>query len=292
MKKLKECNLPIPNAVIIVLQDMKQKEEKKHAKRIANRKSANSSRARKKELIDALTAAHAKLRRQALILSYLPDPIVVIDTGGKIKFCSTQMERVTKYKVDELLGSSIEEIIVPDSRDAIRQLIKDLVNAEQRAIAVSQQDGMNVDGEDEVRTGEIVLESSEDPTSKNDNKPSRKKCPTAMSFTQNESSLTSESSPSEDNNECLILQTHIGSVVDDVMGSSVTANNADARLSSLMHYPKNEAKEAAVSSLSADSSTPMARNSSDSGDSNESSDDFEQGSSSSISSKKKGKLLN
>jgi hypothetical protein len=199
------------------------------------------------------------------------------------------MERVTKYKVDELLGSSIEEIIVPDSRDAIRQLIKDLVNAEQRAIAVSQQDGMNVDGEDEVCTGENVSNSFEDLTSKNDNKPSRKKCPTAMSFTQNESSLTSESSPSEDNNEYPILQTH---VVDDVMGSSVTANNADAKLSSLMHYPKNEAKGAAVSSLSADSSTPMARNSSDSGDSNESSDDFEQDSSSSISSKKKGKLLN
>lgn len=39
---------------------------------------------------------------------------------------------------------------------------------------------------------------------------------------------------------------HITNNVDDVMGASVTANNADAKLSSLMHYPKMQSKESRV----------------------------------------------
>jgi lysyl-tRNA synthetase class II len=49
-KLLKECNQPIPNAVKILLDDARRREEKRHAKRIANRKSASTSRARKKQV--------------------------------------------------------------------------------------------------------------------------------------------------------------------------------------------------------------------------------------------------
>ncbi|KAL7478530.1 hypothetical protein ACHAW6_004295 [Cyclotella cf. meneghiniana] len=153
VKKLQENNQPIPNTVKIVLEDAQKREEKKHAKRMANRKSASTSRARKKQLIDELTAAHAKLRRHALILAYLPDPVIVIDTSGEIKFCSVQLERLLSYKGDDLVGSSIERIIMPDSRGAIRRLIQDLVQAERHAI-LDQSDGgqqniVDVAGNDE-----------------------------------------------------------------------------------------------------------------------------------------------
>eukprot|EP00804_Cyclotella_cryptica_P013812 CCRYP_019435-RA/>CCRYP_019435-RA protein AED:0.01 eAED:0.01 QI:134/1/1/1/0.8/0.66/6/142/1158 len=135
VRRLQESNQPIPNTVRIILEDARNKEARKNAKRMANRKSASTSRARKKQLIDELTAAHAKLRRHALILAYLPDPVVVIGVSGKIKFCSAQIERMLNYKSDGLVGSSIEDIIVPDSRRVIRQLIHDLVDAEQRALS-------------------------------------------------------------------------------------------------------------------------------------------------------------
>jgi PAS domain-containing protein len=133
--KAKNPTDPLPNTLRIVLENARNKEEKKLAKRIANRKSASVSRARKNQLIDELTACHAKLRRQVLILSYLPDPVVAIDTRGVIKFCSVQMERVLKYKMDSMIGSSIENIIMPESRYAMQGLIRDLLVTEGRVTA-------------------------------------------------------------------------------------------------------------------------------------------------------------
>ncbi len=113
--------------------DMRRKEEKRHAKRLANRKSAYTSRARKKALIEEMTRDNARLRRQALILSYLPDPVVAIRADGTITFCSMQVERVLRHDASSLLGANIEDIIVPSSRESIRGLIRDLIMAEQRA---------------------------------------------------------------------------------------------------------------------------------------------------------------
>jgi hypothetical protein len=92
--KLEASNHPAPNTVRIVLDDLRNKEKKKYAKRLANRKSARISRSRKNRLVDELTASHAILRRQVLILPYLPDPDAVIGTDVEIKFCSAQMRRV------------------------------------------------------------------------------------------------------------------------------------------------------------------------------------------------------
>ena len=50
VKELQEMNQPIPNTVKIVLEDARKREEKKYAKRMANRKSASTSRARKKQV--------------------------------------------------------------------------------------------------------------------------------------------------------------------------------------------------------------------------------------------------
>ncbi|KAL3787321.1 hypothetical protein HJC23_009567 [Cyclotella cryptica] len=150
-KHLKSCNQSVPNAVNIVIEDFYAKERKRKAKRSANRKSASDSRARKIRLIEELTATNAKLRRQALILSYMPDPVAAVGIDGVIKFCSVPMERVLKRKNEDLVGSNIEDVLVPKSRAALQKLIRDMVAAE-RQPALRDETGSQLKGENE---GEI-----------------------------------------------------------------------------------------------------------------------------------------
>lgn len=353
VKRLREAKQPVPQAVGLLLADTRRKEEKRHAKRLANRKSACTSRARKKALIEEMTKDNARLRRQALILSYLPDPVVAISTEGVITFCSMQVERVLKHDVSGLVGANIEDIIVPSSREAIRRLIRDLVIAERRALSSSVDEGRGGEGDDrassdpnaggesegdgsddrgndgrgmganqvsehsseqsfppmlevkvkagpnattEVAAGEDVSDSSGDPPSKNgqqakgsdattpteisslthknssfgpdsgdSNEEARKPhaAPAAAKKASKTSGSTSvEKKPSTESDEstssenkaganltknvemCKLNQDKMGaeevrfSHKDDVMGASVTANNADAKLSSLMHHPR------------------------------------------------------
>ena len=317
--------------------DTRRKEEKRHAKRLANRKSACTSRARKKALIEEMTKENARLRRQALILSYLPDPVVAISTDGIITFCSMQVERVLNHNMSGLIGANIEDIIVPSSRESIRRLIGDLVIAEQRAFSSSVEDGesggenqshQNVGGSDgsargnnalphevsehsselsrppllevkvkagrssTVAAGEDVSDSSGDPPSKNGQaktasdvttptemsslthknssfgpesssldqaQPPAKKAKIDASATEQKKQHPSESdeSTSSANKASANLTKNVemcklnkdkkeGSEQvgfahkDDVMGASVTANNAGAKLSSLMHHPSEK----------------------------------------------------
>jgi PAS domain S-box-containing protein len=130
-KELQDGGYQLPQAVAILLADARRKEEKRQAKRIANRKSACTSRARKKAKIDQLMNENAQLRRLELILSYLPDPIIVVSTQGVITFCNAQVERVFKHKVSELVGANIEDVMIPKSRGVIKKLIRDVLAAEQ-----------------------------------------------------------------------------------------------------------------------------------------------------------------
>ena len=152
VRQLRESNQIVPQGVALLHADMRRKEEKRHAKRLANRKSAYTSRARKKALIEEMTRDNARLRRQAMILSYLPDPVVAIRANGTITFCSMQVERVLRHDASGLIGANIEDIIVPSSRESIRGLIRDLILAEQRA-ALSDPSSSIEDGDDEEEIG-------------------------------------------------------------------------------------------------------------------------------------------
>lgn len=88
---LRDTGQQIPQPVAILLAEARKKEEKRTAKRAANRKSACSSRARKKALVEEMTKANAWLRRQAMILALLPDLVIAITVDGKITFCSAQV---------------------------------------------------------------------------------------------------------------------------------------------------------------------------------------------------------
>jgi hypothetical protein len=356
IKLYRAANQSVPQAVALLVADLRRKEEKRHAKRLANRKSACTSRARKKALMDEMTRENARLRRQALILSYLPDPVVAIRADGVITFCSMQVERVLRHDASDLLGANIEDIIVPSSRGSIRRLIRDLVLAEQRALlsASSMEDeeenGGNrseeeEDAEDdganenisasttaamphevsehsseksslppllevkvksestEVAAGEDVSDSSGDDKDKKGGHQQQlayNKSSVALSLTHKDSSLsdgarpgngedqtkkvantaslssegssqtmtkaekppTEDESTSSENKANANLMKNVEmcklnkdkeddeqvrfSHKDDVMGASVTANNADAKLSSLMHHPREGEGSAAA----------------------------------------------
>lgn len=130
IKLLRQLKQHVPQSVTLLLQEHKKRADKRHAKRIANRKSASTSRARKKALVQEMTALNARLRRQALILSLLPDLVIVIDAiTGTITFCSDQVERVLQHSIDDLVGAKLTDIIVPDSRDKLSNLIQKLLLA-------------------------------------------------------------------------------------------------------------------------------------------------------------------
>ncbi len=131
---LNDTNQPVPQPVQILLSEARRLEEKRAAKRIANRKSACTSRARKKALVAEMTKTNARLRRQAIILSLLPDLVIAIKDDGTITFCSAQVERVLRHKLDDLVGSKIGDVLTPSSRLALATLIEKLVAAEKVAL--------------------------------------------------------------------------------------------------------------------------------------------------------------
>lgn len=126
---LRRLKQEVPQKVSLLLQDAKKRADKRHAKRIANRQSACTSRARKKALVEEMTALNARLRRQALILSLLPDLVIVIDTEGRITFCSAQVERILQHNIDELIGAKLTEIVDPGSKEKLSNLIQGLLRS-------------------------------------------------------------------------------------------------------------------------------------------------------------------
>uniref|UniRef100_A0A7S3VAF3 PAS domain-containing protein n=1 Tax=Chaetoceros debilis TaxID=122233 RepID=A0A7S3VAF3_9STRA len=138
---LRDTSQPVPNAVQVLLAGARKVEEKRAAKRIANRRSACTSRARKKALVAEMTKTNARLRRQAVILSLLPDLVIAIKVDGEITFCSAQVERVLRHKVRDMVGANIGEVLTPSSRAHISGLIDKLVAAEKQMLEESNKEG-------------------------------------------------------------------------------------------------------------------------------------------------------
>jgi PAS domain S-box-containing protein len=127
VKLLEQLNQSVPHNIMSLLNDARKRVEKKHAKRVANRKSASTSRARKKALVQEMSELNARLRRQALILALLPDLVIVINPEGKITFCSQQVEKVLNHRVDALVGENLSKIVAPSSREKLEKLVQNLL---------------------------------------------------------------------------------------------------------------------------------------------------------------------
>jgi hypothetical protein len=89
---LQDSNKSIPQPVAMLLAEARSKEdETQTVKRVANSKSACTSRARK---IEEMTRTNARLKRQAMILALLPDLVITITIDGGITFCSAQVSLI------------------------------------------------------------------------------------------------------------------------------------------------------------------------------------------------------
>lgn len=221
---LRETNQPVPQPVTLLLTEARRREDKRTAKRVANRKSACTSRARKKAFVEEMTRTNARLRRQAVILSLLPDLVMAIKLNGEISFCSAQVGRVLRQDVDNLVGLSINEILVPGSRKELKRLIGKLVAAEKVAL------DENKEADESGRSSNSGNNSSAAVVSEQ----SDQGFPPLSVVKVNSCSNVSRDRQHRD----------------DVTGALVTPNNAGARLSSLQHKPdkKKETDDVARSS--------------------------------------------
>lgn len=119
-------------AAPIVSDIINEWEDKKQAKRAANRLLAHLSRKRKKMLIDDLMDENVELRRKEQILRSIPDLIVVFDSSGCISFISHSVERFMGYSVDELEHSSVWNHLTEDSVRQIKSAFMDALAVKRR----------------------------------------------------------------------------------------------------------------------------------------------------------------
>lgn len=233
-QQFEACQQPVPNVVRIVIEDVQRREKRKLDKRLANRKSASAARARKQQLIDELTASNSRLRRFCSVLAYLPDACIAIDISGKIKFCSS-VKRILGYDEEDLEGRNIQDIVVPRSKDKIQGLIQSLLSVNFPMLEV-QLDRDNV-GDSRENPNDLSSESSE----QDDKNATKLKSESTLSSSNENASDESNEPPAKKLKKEMKESTSSEDMnVDDVMGESVTANNAGAKLSSLMHHPEKE----------------------------------------------------
>ncbi|KAL7482494.1 hypothetical protein ACHAW6_008171 [Cyclotella cf. meneghiniana] len=144
VQQLKHSSLPIPQHLAVLLFDNRRKEEKRKAKRLANRKSATISRARKKAFIDDMTKDNARLRKRAALLEVLPDLVIAVNMVGEITFCGSQVETVLKHSATELMGVNIRDVVAPNSRRTMQRLIQDIVSKTQQHNDCTVADGVGM----------------------------------------------------------------------------------------------------------------------------------------------------
>jgi PAS domain S-box-containing protein len=104
---------------------------KKQLKRVANRRSAQLSRKRKKLYIEELKDENDGLRRKEQILKSIPDLIVVFDSSGKLWFVSESVCRFLEFSVDELEGTSIWNRVCDESVRLLKAAFMDSLAARQ-----------------------------------------------------------------------------------------------------------------------------------------------------------------
>lgn len=238
MNLLQQLGQPVPQNVTMLLQDARKRAEKREAKRLANRKSASTSRARKKALVKEMTEMNVRLRRQALILSLLPDMVVAITEKGKITYCGPQVERILQYTPEDFLESDgIAKFLIPESQRKLQRLVHQHFHPNQKlpatATLAQQQFPLSVVNLDSVASYGNDASSAE----------SNGKQPSSLTDSKaaNSDDSGEQPPPQPPRKKRRRYQ-------DDVTGAAVTANNADARLSSLAHRSTTSSEDNDTSS--------------------------------------------
>ena len=105
--------------------------DKRQLKRVANRKSAQLSRKRKKQFMEELKEENDSLRRKEQILRSIPDLVVVFDSSGKLWFVSESVSRFLDFTVDDLEGTSFWNRLCDDSVRLLKAAFMDSLAARQ-----------------------------------------------------------------------------------------------------------------------------------------------------------------
>lgn len=105
--------------------------DKRQLKRVANRKSAQLSRKRKKQFIEELKEENDGLRRKEQILRSIPDLVVVFDSSGKLWFVSESVSRFLDFNASELEGTSFWNRLCDDSVRLLKAAFMDSLAARQ-----------------------------------------------------------------------------------------------------------------------------------------------------------------
>jgi PAS domain-containing protein len=103
--------------------------DKRQLKRVANRKSAQLSRKRKKQFIEELKDENDGLRRKEQILRSIPDLVVVFDSSGKLWFVSESVSRFLDFTATELEGTSFWNRLCDDSVRLLKAAFMDSLAA-------------------------------------------------------------------------------------------------------------------------------------------------------------------
>lgn len=53
--------------------------------------------------------------------------VIATNLNGDITFCGSQVEQYFQHKIDDLVGSNIQDIVVPESRRNLQRLFRDLL---------------------------------------------------------------------------------------------------------------------------------------------------------------------
>lgn len=104
-------------------------EDKKLQKRVANRRSAQLSRKRKKQFIEELKDENDYLRRKEQILRSIPDLVVVFDSSGKLWFVSESVNRFLDFGAADLEGTSFWSLMCTDSVRLLKAAFMDSLAA-------------------------------------------------------------------------------------------------------------------------------------------------------------------
>ena len=132
-----------------MLEEQRRLDEKRQVKRAANRKSASTSRARKKAYVDEMTVKNERMKQHALILSMLPDLVLAVCRSGEMTYVSPSSQWLLLHSPEEILGANIFELVTNDCHPVLRGMISDNLSRPVYSQQTSARKSNNANGSEE-----------------------------------------------------------------------------------------------------------------------------------------------
>ncbi|CAM9119773.1 unnamed protein product [Scytosiphon promiscuus] len=108
-----------------IIEEHRRQDEKRRVKRAANRKSASTSRARKKAYVDEMTAKNERMKQHALVLSMLPDLVLAVCRTGEMTYVSPACQWLLLHSPEDMTGANIFELVAPECHPLLRKIISE-----------------------------------------------------------------------------------------------------------------------------------------------------------------------